>query len=147
MKTKEGFNVAVKNSDEEFVDIDFTNDDLLRIFGVKVASLGFAQRRQIMYLYMKQMTMLIPPKMLTHNDSDSGDSESSKEEIKKQILVNPIKHLYGGRRIVHIEDGNRLIPVSIFIIGTDDDIIGIKVISYNDVSCEDKGFFLNLRQD
>ncbi len=42
MKTKEGFNVAVKNSDEEFVDIDFTNDDLLRIFGVKVASLGFA---------------------------------------------------------------------------------------------------------
>ena len=100
-----------------------------------------------MYLYMKQMTMVVPPKMLTHNDTDSCDSESSKEEIKMHISVMPINHLYGGRRIVHIKEGDRLMPVSIILIGSENEIIGIKVTSYSDVSCEDKGFFLKLLSD
>jgi hypothetical protein len=42
MRTKNGFSVAVKNSDEEFVDLNVSDEDILKIFGVKVASLGFS---------------------------------------------------------------------------------------------------------
>ena len=38
-------------------------------------------------------------------------------------------------------------PVSIILIGNENEIIGIKVTSYNDVSREDKGFFLKLLSD
>jgi len=48
------------------------------------------------------------------------------------------------RRIVHIPKENRFLPVSIYVIGVEGELIGIRVTSYNELTQEDKGFFLTL---
>ena len=87
-----------------------------------------------MYLYMKQMTMIVPAVLgKTCSDSES----SSEEEEKTHISVKSITNLYGMRRMVHLEKDNKFMPVSIFIIGTDEEMIGIKVTCYNDTIFDD----------
>lgn len=84
---------------------------------------------------MKQMKMIVPA-VLGKTCSDSENS-SEGEEDKTHIDVKSIINLYGMRRIVHLEKDNKFMPVSIFIIGTDEEILGIKVTCYNDTIFDD----------
>jgi hypothetical protein len=79
--------------------------------------------------------MFVPNKMLTKDSSDSGDSESSVERPVKHIKVEPIRTLYGTRRLILVEAESRLLPISIWVIGTESEIMGIKVVAYNELTC------------
>jgi len=45
MRTKLGYNVGVKNSEEEVIDLAVTDQDILRIFGVKFEGMWYSQKR------------------------------------------------------------------------------------------------------
>ena len=85
---------------------------------------------------MKKMTMIVPA-VLGKTCSDSENSSEEEEDKKTHISVKSITNLYGMRRMVHLEKNNKFMPVSIFIIGTDEEIIGIKVTCYNDTIFDD----------